>query len=384
MKIIINQKAVQRWNSGHPWIFRSDLIEVEMSQPGPVSVVTEKGKLLGEALYSPKSLIALRRMSMGSEKITESLIRERIEKAYQWRKEIFPNETAYRVVFGEADGLPSLIIDRFGDVVAFQSLSAGMELFKECIVQTLKKLFQPRSILERNDAVIREKEGLPLLRQVVWGEDPKEVRFDFGGKTFSFEPLEGQKTGFFLDQRFNALEAGRLLKGEILDAFCYVGQFGILASSRASQLTFVDSSEKALDQTKKNAQANGISSAEFHSANVFDYLKDCDQKKRRFDGVSLDPPAFVKSRAALKGALAGYKEINLRAMRLLNPGGILVTSSCSQHLRSEDFEMMLVSAARDAKRHVQILEKRGQPIDHPILLSMPESEYLKCYILRLE
>jgi len=382
LKVTINQKGSERWAKGHPWIFRGDLASVEKEQAGPAQVYGDKGKLLGEVLYSPKSLIALRRMTEGTDRITPSLLRNRLETALRLRQEIYPDQSAYRLAFGEADGLPSLIVDRFGDVVSFQTLSAGMETFKESIVGALREMLNPRSIVERNDAVVREKEGLPLIKQVAWGDNPAEVQIQIGGRSFGFDPLEGQKTGFFLDQRWNAVEAGKFLHGEVLDGFCYVGQFGI--QSKAAKVTFVDASAPALAQAGKNAEANAVPEFDLQEANAFDYLKDCDKQKRRFDGISLDPPAFVKNRASLKGAIAGYKEINLRAMRLLNSGGILVTSSCSQNLSREDFEKMLAVSARDARRRVQILAKLGQPADHPTLLTMQESEYLKCYILRVE
>lgn len=369
---------------GHDWIFRSDLVGVEAEIAGPATLVSEKGKVLGEALYSPKSLIALRLMTQGNEKITEGLIRERLRLAAERRRATFPGEEAYRVVFGEADRLPSLIVDRFSDVLAFQTLSAGMETFKETVILELREIFGPRAILERNDSIVREREGLPLIRQSAWGEAPEEVAFRFSGKTFSFQALEGQKTGFFLDQRYNAEAAARYAAGEMLDAFCYVGQFGLHAAPRAQSVLCVDASEAAVAQVRKNAQLNGFAHLEAQEANVFDFLKACDQEGRRFDTISLDPPAFVKNRASLKPALRGYKEINLRGMKLLNPGGILITSSCSQHLSPELFEKTLAEAARDARRRVQILEKRGQPADHPALLAMPETDYLKCWILRVE
>lgn len=384
MKVTINQKALERLQGGHDWIFRSDLVAVEKEQAGVASVWSEKGKLWGEALYSPKSLIALRFMTRGPEKITPGLIRDRIQLADRRRREIYPEEEAYRVVFGEADRLPSLIVDRFADLLVFQTLSAGMDTFKKTVVEVLRGLFAPRAIIERNDSTVRQREELPLLRQSVYGEAPQEASFRFQGRTIHFDPIEGQKTGFFLDQRFNAAEAGRFAHGEMLDAFCYVGQFGLQGAPRASSVLCVDASEPALAFAARNAELNGLGNLQTRCANAFDFLKECDQEKRRFDTISLDPPAFVKNRAALKPALRGYKEINLRAMRLLRPGGILISSSCSQHLSSSLFEKTLAEAARDAKRRVQILEKRGQPADHPILLGVPETEYLKCYILRVE
>ncbi|MCE9625942.1 MAG: class I SAM-dependent rRNA methyltransferase [Deltaproteobacteria bacterium] len=384
MKVTINQKGTERLLKGHAWIFRSDVTSVEKEQAGTAAVYSHQGKLLGEALYSPKSLIALRLMTRGPEKITQSTIRERLAMALARRREMYPQDEAYRLAFGEADHLPSLIVDRFGDSVVFQTLSAGMETFKDHIVLCLRELLGPRSIFERNDSSVRQHEDLPLIRQAVYGEAREEIDFRFSGKTFAFQPLEGQKTGFFLDQRFNGEAASRYAKGEMLDAFCYVGQFGLHAAPRVASVLCVDASEPALAQVQRNVQANGFENIQTRGANVFDFLKECDLEQRRFDTISLDPPAFVKNKASLKQAWRGYKEINLRAMRLLRPGGILITSSCSQHMNVELFERMLSEAARDARRPIQLLEKRGQPADHPILLSMPETEYLKCYILRVE
>jgi 23S rRNA (cytosine1962-C5)-methyltransferase len=384
MKIIINKKGAQRVARGHPWVFHSDIVRSNASQPGVVQVFQEKGGKIGEALFSPKSQITLRMLTRGEEEFTEELILRRLQNALTRRETLFPNQNIYRMVFGEADHLPSLIIDRFNEVVIFQTLSAGMEVFKERIIDQLKHLIKPQSIIERNDSSVRQKEDLPVLRQSVFGEAPGQVTFDFAGKRFGFDPLEGQKTGFFLDQRFNAKAASDYARGKMLDAFSYVGQFAIHAASKVESITCVDASENAVAQLNKNISLNEYQNVQAVSQNVFDFLKDCDQKRELFDTISLDPPAFVKNRSSLKTAIRGYKEINLRAMKLMTPGGILITSSCSQHLSTERFEEILLQASLDTKRSIQILEKRGQPADHPILLSVPETHYLKCYILRVE
>jgi 23S rRNA (cytosine1962-C5)-methyltransferase len=383
LKVTINQKAQERLIRGHDWIFRSDLLQVEAEEAGPAEVIGEKGKIWGQALYSPKSLIALRMMTRGTEKIDAGLIRRRIAQAVARREAWYPGERVYRAVFGEADGLPSLIVDRFGETVACQTLSAGMETFKEEIFACLEESLQPRILIERNDSLVRQREELPSIRQALRGEAPEESRFSFGGKSFGFNPLEGQKTGFFLDQRFNAAAAARYAHGAMLDAFSYVGQFGIHSADRVESVLAVDVSEPAIRQVERNAEANGFSNVATLEMNAFDFLKEADQEGRRFDTISLDPPAFVKNRASLKQALRGYKEINLRALRMLNEGGILITSSCSQHMAAELFERVLGEAAKDARRRLQLLERRGQPADHPILLAMPETDYLKCYILRV-
>jgi 23S rRNA (cytosine1962-C5)-methyltransferase len=384
MKASINQKALNRIRHGHPWIFRSDLVHVDSDRPGPVDVLSPNGKQLGQALYSPKSLIALRMMTEGEEKITESLIRKRMEGALAQRQRLYPDSRVYRLIFAEADALPSLLVDRYEDVLVFQTLSAGMDLFKDCIVETLKEMFQPRSIIERNEGQVRQKEGLLSIRQVCHGIDPGEISVEILGKHFCFSPLEGQKTGFFLDQRFNAFCAASYLGGEILDVFSNGGQFAVHAAGKAVSVECVDIAEPAVQLVRRNAELNGADNIQGCCENAFDYLKARDQEKRKFDSIILDPPAFVKSRSALANAVRGYKEINLRAMRLLKPGGILVTCSCSQNLSQDVFEAILRDSAMDARRRVQVLERRGQPADHPWLLGMPETEYLKCYILRVE
>ncbi len=383
LRVTINQKALRRILGGHPWIFRSDLEKIEASGPGPVSVFSTQGKLLGQALYSPQSQIALRMMTRGEEKITASLIHERIAKALALRKKYFPNSKIYRAVFGESDGLPSLIVDRFEQVVVFQSLSAGLEVFKEKIVESLQQLEQPCSIVERNDSSVRLKEGLEKIVQVVRGQDFKTVEISVAGYRYQISPLHGQKTGFFLDQRINAITTGRYLSGDILDVFCNSGQFSFQASPRARHLTCVDFSQEVIDQLDNNAHLNGIHDLTLHRANGFDFLKDADQAKKSYDGIVLDPPAFVKSKASLGAAHRGYKEINLRAMRLLRPGGILATFSCSQNLAAETWLQILHQAALDAKRTVRVLELLHQPPDHPWTLGIPETRYLKGAILEV-
>ncbi|HEX5033982.1 MAG TPA: hypothetical protein VFW62_05835, partial [bacterium] len=279
MKVTINQKAQERLIRGHDWIFRSDLVQVEAETAGPAEVVGEKGKLWGRALYSPKSLIALRMMTRGTEPIDGGLIKERIRQAIARREAWYPGEGVYRAVFGEADGLPSLVVDRFGETLVFQTLSAGMETFKASVVEALREL-SPRALIERNDSIVRQREELPLIRQALDGEAPAEAEFTFAGKRFAFRPLEGQKTGFFLDQRFNAAAAARYAHGAMLDAFSYVGQFGIHAASRVESVLAVDVSGPALRQVEQNAKANGLGHVSILEANAFDFLKEADQAGR--------------------------------------------------------------------------------------------------------
>lgn len=383
MKVRLTEKAMVRLKKGHPWIFRSDLASVEGDQAGPAEVFSPKGKSVGQGLYSPKSQIALRMMTRAGEKITAGLIRGRLEKALAWRRACLKGEESFRCVFGESDGLPSLIVDRYSKALVIQTLSAGMEYFKDDLVSLLRELDRPELIVERNDVTVREKEGLPLAAQVLWGEGPTETEVILLGRKFRVNLLAGQKTGLFLDQRFNAQRTAPWLKGKVLDAFCYNGQWALHASPHADTVLCVDQSEGALAQVTENARLNGLQNIQTHRANVFDFLKAQDEKKEKWDGIVLDPPAFVKSRSEKAGALRGYKEINLRAMKLLKPGGILVSSSCSQNLSREDFLDILRKAAHDAHRTPQVVMELAQAPDHPFLLTMPESYYLKGFVLRV-
>lgn len=383
MKIRLTEKAMIRLKKGHPWIFRSDLASVEGDRAGPAEVLSPKGKSVGQGLYSPKSQIALRMMTRAGEKITAELIRNRLEKSLAWRRARLKGEETFRWVFGESDGLPSLIVDRYSKALVIQTLSAGMEYFKDEVVSLLRELDQPDLIVERNDVAVREKEGLPSAAQVLWGEGPTETEVTLLGRRFRVNLLEGQKTGLFLDQRFNAQGAASWFKGRVLDGFCYNGQWALHASPHADSVLCVDQSEGALAQVTENARLNHLENIQTQRANVFDFLKTQDEKKEKWDGISLDPPAFVKSRSEKAGALRGYKEIYLRALKLLNPGGILVSSSCSQNLSREDFLEILRQAARDTHRTVQIVTELTQAPDHPVLLTMPETYYLKGFVLRV-
>jgi 23S rRNA (cytosine1962-C5)-methyltransferase len=288
------------------------------------------------------------------------------------------------VVFGEADEIPSLILDRFGDVWVFQSLSAGLESFKSDLIDIIRKLFSPTCLVERNDVSVREKEELPKIRQVLFGNCPPDLIREIEGFKFIIDPLEGQKTGFFLDQRFNAKAAGPFFRGRLLDCFCHSGQFSIQAAGQTEEIVCVDQSETALEQVKKNAALNEIHKITVHQDNVFDFLKTQYRENKKWDGIVLDPPAFVKSRSAFEGAVRGYKEINLRALKLLKSGGRLATFSCSQNLSREKFLEIITMAGEDAGRPVKILTEFSQPPDHPRLLAMPESNYLKGYLLQVD
>jgi len=308
----------------------------------------------------------------------------RLVAAERLRQQVVSDTTAYRLVYGESDLLPSLIIDRYNDCFVLQTLSQGMETLKQTWVDLLVERYGPRAIIERNEARVRDLEGLPRSTGVIYGHDPGEMVIEESGVRFNVNLVEGQKTGAFLDQRENRIAARGYARGRALDCFTYQGAFALHLGRGADQVIAVDVSGAAISQARRNAELNGSTNIEFVEANVFDLLREKDQAGERFDIINLDPPAFAKNRASIEGAMRGYKEINLRAMKMLAPGGTLITSSCSYHMSEESFLNVLAGAAADAGRSVRVIEKRTQARDHPVLISMPETFYLKCMILRVE
>jgi 23S rRNA (cytosine1962-C5)-methyltransferase len=286
------------------------------------------------------------------------------------------------MVYAESDGVPSLIVDRYGDHLVLQTLSQGTDQLTSLFADVLSELFRPSSIILRNDLSVREIEGLPQEKKVFQGDCPVDLQVFEGGVKYSVDLWTGQKTGAFLDQRENRRAASRLLAGKILDAFCYQGLFSLHSARTAARVLGVDSSSEAVDRAKANARLNGFTNVEFQKENVFDFLKRQDREGETYDGIILDPPAFAKSKEDIRAAIRGYKELNLRAIRLLNPGGILVTCSCSYNLSEPEFVEVLRDSAKDARATMRIVEKRGQSADHPVLLSFPESYYLKCLFLQ--
>lgn len=356
-----------------------------------VRVLDLRGKFLGTALYSSSSQIAIRMISHGSVADLPALVAERIRAAIAYRKELVSNTDAYRIIFSEADFLPGLIVDRYNDVLCLQILTQAMDAqpVRAAALQTLKEELQPAGIVERVDARIRELEQLPPLpSRLLWGEKSSTV-FTMNstmnsGARFHYDGPEGQKTGAFLDQRENYAAAARYAHGEALDAFCYQGGFALHFSlhpaGKISSVTGVDSSRPALEMAEKNAALNGRE-LEWIEANAFDLLRDYAASGRRYDTIVLDPPAFAKTKRDMEKALGGYKELNLRAMKMLRPGGILVTCSCSYHVSTSDFLEVVADAARDAHKSFRVIENRGAAKDHPLLLNVPETSYLKCLIL---
>jgi 23S rRNA (cytosine1962-C5)-methyltransferase len=385
----LSARGVTRLQGRHPWVYRSDVTEEKNVPPGAaVRVLDPGGKFLGTALYSSSSQIAIRMISHGSVRDLPALVAERIRAAIAYRKEndLVRNSDAYRIVFSEADFLPGLIVDRYNDVISLQVLTQAMEgaAVREAVVQTLREELQPAGIVERVDARIRELEQLPSRTSgLLWGEKSSSV-IAMNGVRFHYDGLEGQKTGAFLDQRENYAAAAQYAHGEALDAFCYQGGFALHlalhSAARCASVTGVDSSRPALEMAEKNATLNGRE-LEWIEANAFDLLREYSATNRRYDTIVLDPPAFAKSKRDLDKALGGYKELNLRAMKMLRPGGILVTCSCSFHVGPADFLKVVADAAQDAHKSLRIIENRGASKDHPIVLHVPETSYLQCLIL---
>jgi len=363
------------------WVYRSDIVSADGIPPGAtVAVANERGKLLGTALYSSASQIAVRLISRQPIDDLEGLLRQRIRDAIVYRERVVRDTDAYRLIFSEADFLPGLIVDRYNDLLSLQVLTQAMDSdpVRQAIVSELALQIKPDAIAERVDPKIREIEQLPARASALLQGDKSSTIFTMNGVKFHHDALQGQKTGAFLDQREN-YAAAQYAHGEALDVFCYQGGFALHLAPHCSQVTGVDSSRPALETAERNAALNGRE-IEWIEANAFDLLREYADTGRLYDFIVLDPPAFAKSRRHLGTALRGYKELNLRALKMLRPGGILVTCSCSYHLSTADFLALLADASRDVHRNLRILENRTQAKDHPILLNVPETAYLKCVI----
>ncbi|HUO52406.1 MAG TPA: class I SAM-dependent rRNA methyltransferase [Gemmatimonadaceae bacterium] len=380
--IVISARGAKRWAAGHPWIFRSDVLGAPEAPAGAVRVRERSGAPLGVALWSPTSEIALRLLDRDAgAAIDAAWWHARIARAIERRAPLAAQANAYRLVHGEADGCPSLVCDRYDRWLVVQLLSAGLEAYRAEIVAALASLARPDGILARNDAAVRAKEGLARETAVLAGDVPREVEVDEHGVRYLAAPWAGQKTGAFLDQRENRVLAGGIARGRALDCFAYHGSFALHLARRADTVTALDSSAAALARARENAARNGLANLRFVEADAFEFLRAEERAGARYETIVLDPPAFAKSRAALPGAIRGYKEINLRAMRLLAPGGMLFTASCSFHLSKPAFLEMLAAAAGDSGRRIALREFRGQPLDHPEVLTIPESGYLKGALL---
>jgi 23S rRNA (cytosine1962-C5)-methyltransferase len=386
MTVKVNKRGADRVRNGHLWIYRSDVVEISAEGGSIVAVKDERGNFIGQALFSDSSQIALRFLTQSNEEINTDWWRRRIREA-AGRRNIPADTNAYRLIYSEGDLLPSLIVDRYDDVLVLQTLSQGTDAVKRLLTELLIEEFKPRAVIERNDARVRELEGLPLVAATIYGESQRELEILQHGLRFYVEPLGGQKTGSFLDQRDNRLAARATAqttgRGRALDCFTFNGAFALHLASVCEQVTGIDISADAVEAAGRNASINNLANVEFVEANVFDALREMESARERFDVIVLDPPAFAKNRASLKSAIRGYKEINLRALKLLNPGGVLITCTCSYHVSEELFLEIIAGAAIDAHRRVQIIEKRMQATDHPVLIGMPETYYLKCVIARV-
>ncbi|HEV3277572.1 MAG TPA: class I SAM-dependent rRNA methyltransferase [Terriglobia bacterium] len=382
--VTISDRGADRILSGHLWVYRADVINAAKAQPGALVRIEDRRKrYLGQALYSSRSQIALRLLARERRPFDRAFLAERIAAAARYRELVAPGAGACRLVSSEGDLLPSLTIDRYGDCYVMQTLSQGMDRLKATLVEILQTQFSPRSILERNDSPVRALEDLPEVKGVIGGEDVREVAAEDNGVRLVYDLLGGQKTGGYLDQRENRAAALGYARGRLLDCFTYTGGFAVTLARASASVLALDSSADALATARRNQEMNGLSNIEWREANCFDYLKAADQAGERFDTVVLDPPAFARHKSDLEGALRGYKELNLRALKILNPGGFLVTCSCSFHVSEADFLESVANAALDSHRSVQIAERRTQSRDHPILLTMPETHYLKCLVLRV-
>jgi 23S rRNA (cytosine1962-C5)-methyltransferase len=380
----VNRKAADRIRSGHVWIFASDVLDHESAQPGDaVRVTDDKGRVLGTAHYSSTSQITVRLLSPRIEPIDEAFLQARIEAASAYRRRVVSDSDAYRLIHAEGDLLPGLIIDRYSDWLVVQLLDQGMDRLAGQIAAVLARLLQPKGIVARNDAPVRTKENLPLETRVLAGDIPEQVETHMNGLTWHADLLRGQKTGVFLDQRENYLAAKRYARGRALDCFTATGGFAIHLASVCESVEGVDSSEPALRIANANAASNSVDNVSFKRADVLDYLPQLIAARRTFDIVIVDPPAFTKSRSALEGAARGYKEVNLRALRLLQRGGVLVSCSCSHHMTEAHLLELIAAAALDTGKQLRVLERRTQAQDHPILLTVPETHYLKCLIFEV-
>ena len=378
--VTVSAKGAARWKHGHPWIYRSD-VDAGRIPPGVVRVIDTRGRFLGQALWSPRSEIRLRLLTTADLPVDAAWWTAMLMAADQ-RRSARGAGSAYRVVHGEADGLPSLIVDRYGEYVIAQLLSAGLETQRAHVVSAIRAVLDPKGILLRNDASVRRHEGLAIEVVDAWGSVPDSVEVMEGDVRYLAAPRTGQKTGAFLDQRDNREMMSAMAHGRALDMFTYTGLFALHLAKAADSVIAVDSSGPALEVARTNAELNHLTNIEWREANAFDLLRELERAGERFDTIVLDPPAFAKRKDAVERALAGYKEINLRAMRLLTPSGVLFTASCSFHVGRPAFFQMLAEAAADSGRRIALERVVGPSADHPELLTVPETGYLKGAVLR--
>jgi 23S rRNA (cytosine1962-C5)-methyltransferase len=380
----ISTRGAKRIRLGHLWVYRSDIRDTDEAEPGAiVRVVDDARNFVGQAFYSDRSQIALRFLTTRDEVIDREWWRDRLQTCAERRAPIAKQTNAYRLVYSEGDLMSSLIVDVYDGHYVLQSLSQGTDRIQDQLVQLLIDEFHPQSIVELNDARVRQLEGLELRSGALQGDDPREIEVAQHGVKFIVSPRASQKTGAFLDQRENYLAARQVAHGRALDCFTFTGGFALHIAELCDNVIGIDISSDAVAAAERNAKLNNFQNVTFRVANVFDALREMETAGERFDTIILDPPAFTKSRETVKSGARGYKEINLRALKLLNPGGVLVTCTCSYHMSEQMFLDIIAGAALDAHRRVQIVEKRGQSSDHPVLLGVPETHYLKCVIVRV-
>jgi 23S rRNA (cytosine1962-C5)-methyltransferase len=380
--VVISTRGVERLRSGHWWVYRSDVKPGGAEAGAIVRVNDERGNFQGRAFYSDRSQIAIRLLTREDVAIDRKFFAARLKQAADYRRLVVEDTDSYRLVHGEADHLPSIVVDRYGDYLVIQTLSQAAEKQKGVIVELLVEMFQPKGVLERNDPKVRLLENLEQKVGVLYGEVPDEIVAKENGISFVYDLAGGQKTGGFLDQRENHWAARRYSKGEVLDCFSYQGGFALTVAGNSDHVEAVDMAPAAIAASRRNQELNQISNVTFREGNTFDVLKEYDAVDRRFDTIILDPPAFAKNRDSIPAAQRGYKEINLRALKLLKPGGYLITCSCSYHISEALLLQIVAEAANDARKSIVVAERRMQAQDHPVLLTMPETLYLKCLIVR--
>ena len=381
--VVISPRGVERIRAGHLWVYRSDIRTVQAEPGAVVRVSDDRGRFQGRAFYSDKSQIAIRMLTRDDEPVDRALFANRLRRAISYRETVVRDTQSCRLVYSEGDVLPSLIVDRYGDYLVLQTLSQATEKNKNLFVELLVEMLSPKGILERNDPKVRLLEGLEQQVGTLYGEVPAEISVKENGVTFAYDLLKGQKTGSFLDQRENHAAARQYASGEVLDCFSYQGGFALTIAGGCEHVEGIDMAGAAVVASKRNQHLNSIKNVNFREGNTFDILKAYDDAGRQFQMVILDPPAFAKNRDSIPAAHRGYKEINLRALKLLKPGGFLLTCSCSYHISEPMFLQILAEAANDVGRHLIVCERRTQAQDHPILLTMPETHYLKLLILQV-
>jgi len=384
-KVTVTRRGADRLAAGHLWIYRADVEQAPaaLEAGDVVAIVDGRGRFLAKAFWSARSKIALRVVTRDEVPVDAGFFAERLAQAIDLRARAFGEERFVRLVHGEADLLPGLVVDRYGDAAVIQTLVPATDRRKALLAELVANALSLRTVVERNDVRVRELEGLAQTKGVLRGDPPGPIAYREGEVRMTIDLLSGQKTGAFLDQRENHLRAGEYARGRCLDCFSYAGGFALQLARRADQVVAVEMQPTAAALLRENVAANRAANVEVVEANAFDYLRDRADEEPAFDLVVLDPPAFAKNKDALPAARRGYKEVNLRALQVLRPGGILVTASCSYHLSEAELEAVVLSAANDAGRRVQILERRGAGRDHPVLMGVPETRYLKCFFLRV-